>query len=108
MKAPAWQNKMVEDSDVDTKKQQDDLSQQMNQNSESMLLSNSTNKSSECCDDDKTSNNNSRNNVNGSSSIASKHKNKEVSRKGNGMGVNGWKSQFCMNGITFCFKVGTL
>ena len=42
--------------------------------------------------------------------LSSKYKknNQEVSRKGNGMGGSGWKSQFCMNGISFCFKVGTL
>ena len=32
--------------------------------------------------------------------------NQEVSRKGNGMGGSGWKAQICMNGISFCFKVG--
>ena len=32
--------------------------------------------------------------------------NQEVSRKGNVMGAIGWKAQSCMNGITFCFKVG--
>lgn len=35
-----------------------------------------------------------------------KENNQEVSRKGNGMGCSGWKSQICMNGV-FCFKVGT-
>ena len=31
----------------------------------------------------------------------------EVSKRGNGMGGSGWKSQICMHGISFCFKVGT-
>ena len=47
-------------------------------------------------------------NVKSTNTPKNKKKTKEVSRKGNGMGGSGWKSQFCMNGISFCFKVGSL
>ena len=51
---------------------------------------------------------NSGSNVNSTFTPKYKKKTKEVSRKGNGMGGSGWKSQFCMNGISFCLKVGSL
>jgi hypothetical protein len=51
---------------------------------------------------------NSGSNANSTLTPNYKKKSKEVSRKGNGMGDSGWKSQFCMNGISFCFKVGSL
>ena len=98
------QIKIVEEPDLDSKKLQDLSLQNSGSN---VSLSNST-KLEERPNDNGSSCEDSRNNMNFSSSIASKKRNQEVSRKGNGMGVSGWKSQFCMNGITFCFKVGTL
>ena len=98
------QIKIVEEPDLDSKKLQD-LSLQ---NSGSNVSLSNSKKLEERPNDNGSSCEDSRNNMNFSSSIASKKRNQEVSRKGNGMGVSGWKSQFCMNGITFCFKVGTL
>ena len=98
------QIKIVEEPDLDSEKLQD-LSLQ---NSGSYVSLTNTKKLEESPNDNGSSCEDSRNNMNFSSSIASKKRNQEVSRKGNGMGVSGWKSQFCMNGITFCFKVGTL
>ena len=59
-------------------------------------------------EDNRSVNDDTTNNQNATLFSTSKRKNQEVSRKGNGIGVSGWKSQFCMNGISFCFKVGTL
>ena len=89
-----------------------DLKSKLHQNSDQIYdpceASNSARELTECLQDTRLSKGDSKNNLNISSSITSKNKKQEVSRKGNGIDVSGWKSQFCMNGISFCFKVGTL
>ena len=89
-----------------------DLKSKLHQNSDQIYdlceASNSARELAKCHEDTRFSKGDSKNNFNISSSITSKNKKQEVSREGNGIDVSGWKSQFCMNGISFCFKVGTL
>ena len=89
-----------------------DLKSKSYQNSDQIYdlceASNSTRELAKCHEDTRFSKGDSENNFNISSSITSKNKKQEVSREGNGIDVSGWKSQFCMNGISFCFKVGSL
>ena len=89
-----------------------DLKSKSHQNSDQIYdlceASNSARELAKCHEDTRFSKGDSKNNFNISSSITSKNKKQEVSREGNGIDVSGWKSQFCMNGISFCFKVGTL
>ena len=102
-----WQKNNDEDPDPDKKEYHCSSSHPSNQNSYSRHASTKA-MLDVCTGDNRAINADITNGQNSTLSFTCMRKNKEVSRKGNGMGVSGWKSQFCMNGISFCFKVGTL